>query len=164
MSFTESSHIDAKNRSKNDYIHLKKEDFHHVMCFGTFDLFHPGHKYYISEASKLASHMTIVIARDARVAHGKGRTSIHKEGERLESVKTAFPTARVILGDEHDIFAPIRTLEPDILAFGYDQRVPEEKLHELFPHISITRIGGYETDRWKSSILRDKETKPKDKA
>lgn len=99
--------------------------------------------------------MTIVIARDARVAHGKGRTSIHKEGERLESVKTAFPTASVILGDEHDIFAPIRTLKPDILAFGYDQRVPEEKLYELFPHITIIRIGGYETEKWKSSLLRE---------
>lgn len=24
-----------------------------VMTFGTFDLFHPGHKYYLSEARKL---------------------------------------------------------------------------------------------------------------
>ncbi len=43
---------------------------------------------------------------------------------------------------------------PDVLAFGYDQRVPEEKIHELFPKIEIRRIGGYETDKWKSSLLR----------
>jgi cytidyltransferase-like protein len=39
----------------------------HVMSFGTFDIFHPGHIYYISEAEKLAGSLTIVIARDARV-------------------------------------------------------------------------------------------------
>ncbi len=66
----------------------------------------------------------------------------------------AFPDADVILGDESDIFAPIRTLHPDLLAFGYDQRVPEEKLHELFPTLEFVRIGGYETEKWKSSKLR----------
>jgi glycerol-3-phosphate cytidylyltransferase-like family protein len=60
----------------------------------------------------------------------------------------------VILGDEHDIFAPIRELHPDILAFGYDQRVPEDKIRELFPDIEIVRVGGHETEKYKSSLLR----------
>ena len=41
------------------------------MCFGTFDIFHLGHAYYLSEASRLADHMTVVIARDHRVFSGK---------------------------------------------------------------------------------------------
>jgi glycerol-3-phosphate cytidylyltransferase-like family protein len=98
--------------------------------------------------------MTVVIARDHRVFSWKWRDPIHNEKSRLETVQEAFPDARVILGDELDIFAPIRTLHPDILAFGYDQRVPEDRIRELFPHIDIVRIGGYETDRWKSSLLR----------
>ena len=53
-----------------------------------------------------------------------------------------------------DIFAPIRRYSPDVLVFGYDQRVPEEKIREFFPDIEIRRIGGFETDRWKSSLLR----------
>jgi glycerol-3-phosphate cytidylyltransferase-like family protein len=60
----------------------------------------------------------------------------------------------VILGDERDIFARIRTLHPDLLAFGYDQRVPEDKIGELFPDIEIVRVGGYETEKYKSSLLR----------
>ena len=131
------------------------------MTFGTFDLFHPGHIYYLSEAEKLADQLIVIIARDVRVAHGKGRSSLHKEGERLESVKTAFPTASVILGHESDIFTPIREHHPDILAFGYDQYVPEEKIRELFPAIEIVRVGGYETEKWKSSILRGQDSKPK---
>ena len=124
------------------------------MCFGTFDIFHPGHEYYLSQASKLADELIVVIARDHRVISGKGRDPIHPESDRLKNVENAFPQARVILGDDHDIFAPIREYTPDILAFGYDQRVPEERIHELFPGVAIVRIGGYETDRYKSSLLR----------
>lgn len=69
-------------------------------------------------------------------------------------VERAFPDAHVILGHESDIFSPLRELQPDLLAFGYDQRVPEDIIREKFPQIEIVRIGGYETERYKSSILR----------
>lgn len=99
--------------------------------------------------------MIVVIARDHRVTSGKGRSSIHDEDTRLKSVQGAFPDAIVILGDMVDMFAPLRTYQPDVLAFGYDQKVPEEKIRELFPDIEIVRIGGYQTEKWKSSLLRD---------
>jgi FAD synthetase len=126
------------------------------MCFGTFDIFHPGHVYYISEAEKLGDNLTIVIARDARVAKLKWRIPKDDETIRMQNVRYAFRDATVILGNESDIFAPLRIYTPDILAFGYDQRVPEEEIRELFSGIEIVRIGGYEVEKWKSSILRDK--------
>lgn len=129
--------------------------FDHVMCFGTFDILHPWHRYYLSSASWLAREMTIVIARDSRVLSGKWRVPIHDEMTRLWHVSWAFPCARVILWDQDDIFAPIRQHRPDVLAFGYDQRVPEARIRALFPALSIERIDGYEIDRWKSSLLRD---------
>ena len=125
------------------------------MCFGTFDIFHPGHQFYLSEAAKLATCMTIVIARDHRVFSGKWRDPIHNELLRRDIVERAFPDAHVILGHESDIFSPLRELQPDLLAFGYDQRVPEDKILELFPDIDIVRIGGFETEKWKSSLLRN---------
>jgi FAD synthetase len=126
------------------------------MCFGTFDIFHPGHVYYISEAEKLGDSLIIVIARDARVAKLKWRPPHDNEDIRLKNVSCAFRNATVILGDASDIFTPLRQYTPDILAFGYDQRVPEEEIRELFSGIEIVRIGGYEVEKWKSSILRDK--------
>jgi bifunctional ADP-heptose synthase (sugar kinase/adenylyltransferase) len=71
MSFTDSSHSDAKSIQKNRDKPLLDKEFDHVMCFGTFDIFHPGHEFYLREAQKFASKMTIVIARDARVFSGK---------------------------------------------------------------------------------------------
>jgi glycerol-3-phosphate cytidylyltransferase-like family protein len=67
MSSPDHSTIDAKNRSKKS----PKNHFSHVMCFGTFDIFHPGHEYYLGSAEKMADCMTIVIARDHRVFSGK---------------------------------------------------------------------------------------------
>jgi FAD synthetase len=124
------------------------------MCFGTFDIFHPGHVYYISEAEKLGDSLIIVIARDARVTKIKWRPPHDSEDIRLTNVSCAFRNATVILGDASDIFAPLRQYAPDILAFGYDQKVPEEEIRELFSHIEIVRIGGYEVEKWKSSLLR----------
>ncbi len=126
------------------------------MCFGTFDTFHPGHEYYLSESAKLAERMTIVIARDHRVFSGKWRDPIHDELVRKESVERVFPDAEVILGHSCDIFAPIRDRWPDILSFGYDQRVPEEKIHDFFPAIEIVRISWFEPEKHKSSLMREK--------
>ena len=154
MSFADTHHPDAKNSIKNTYKKTPKKHFQHVMCFGTFDIFHPGHQFYLSESEKLASRMTVIIARDHRVFSGKWRDPIHSEQLRRDIVERSFPDAHVILGDERDILAPLRELQPDLLAFGYDQRVPEDMIHELFPDIEIVRIGGHEVEKWKSSILR----------
>ncbi len=157
MSFPPAEHQRAKTDREIPSPSWSEKTVDHVMCFGTFDIFHPGHSYYLSEAQKYAKKMTVIIARDHRVFSGKWRDPVHLEWERFTSVKEAFPSANVILGDERDIFAPIRELHPDLLAFGYDQRVPIEKLRELFPTLEIVRIGGYEIEKWKSSLLRRNE-------
>jgi FAD synthetase len=154
MSFPDYQHpVEEKSCPYTDSSFLQKQ-FDHVMCFGTFDIFHPGHVFYLSEAQKFAHDMTVVIARDTRVLEKKWREPLDNEDKRLKNVQKTFPFARVILGDECDIFAPIHTLKPDLLAFGYDQRVPEDKIQELFPTIEVVRIGGFETEKWKSSLLR----------
>ncbi len=158
MSFTDSSHMEEENICPYSHTSLHEKQFDHVMCFGTFDIFHPGHVFYLTEAQKFAHEMTIIIARDTRVISGKWKHPLHNEEERLKSVKKAFPAAQVILGDKHDIFAHIRTLHPDLLAFGYDQKVPLKKIHELFPSLEIVRICGHETEKWKSSLLRHRHS------
>ncbi len=71
MSFADTPHPEAKNQSIIPDMTLPEKKFDHVMCFGTFDIFHPGHEYYLREAEKYAHRMTVVIARDHRVFSGK---------------------------------------------------------------------------------------------
>ena len=71
MSFADSIDSDAESIQKNQEKHISDIEFDHVMCCGTFDLFHPGHEFYLRSAQKFAQKMTVVIARDARVISGK---------------------------------------------------------------------------------------------
>ncbi len=123
------------------------------MVFGTFDILHPGHIFYITKAMKIARKIIIVVARDSRVLERKKRRPIHSENQRRERLTKIFPKAKVILGDENDIFAPIYEFEPDVLVFGYDQYIPPN-LEEKFPNICTRKIGPHHERVFKSSIIR----------
>jgi FAD synthetase len=38
-----------------------------VMTFGTFDVFHPGHRFYLTEARKLGGRLIVIVALDSTV-------------------------------------------------------------------------------------------------
>lgn len=126
------------------------------MAFGTFDLFHPGHEYYLREAAKLWDELIVIVARDTRVLTMKLRSSIHTELTRLDNVVHAFPEAMVLLGDEKDMMEPLRIYAPDIIALWYDQFFPEERVRSVLPNVWVVRIDGFMTDVHKSSLLRQK--------
>lgn len=126
------------------------------MAFGTFDLFHPGHEYYLREAAKLWDELIVIVARDARVLTMKLRSPIHTELTRLDNVVHAFPEAMVLLGDEKDMMEPLRIYTPDIIALWYDQFFPEEMVRSVLPNVWVVRIDGFMTDLHKSSLLRQK--------
>lgn len=76
------------------------------------------------------------------------------ENIRRETVQKQFPHATVVLGDIVDKYKVICDYQPDILAFGYDQRVNEEELSKLFPRIQTVRITDHKSDIYKSSLLK----------
>ena len=74
-----------------------------VLIAGNFDVVHPGHIYFLTEAAKLVK-VTVIIARDETIKKFKGRAPIFNEEERkliLESMKMV---DKVILGDKKDFF------------------------------------------------------------
>jgi len=96
-----------------------------VIVGGTFDLIHPGHIFYLSEASKYGLVYAIV-ARDNNVLKIKGRKPILDQVSRLvvtESIKYVY---KAILGDATDMYKPIEMIRPDIIFLGPDQPVNEE--------------------------------------
>lgn len=68
-----------------------------VMTFGTFDLFHPGHKYYLSEAHKEGDYLITVIARDETVSDLKGKSTRESEEIRKKKVIESGLSDEVIL-------------------------------------------------------------------
>jgi FAD synthetase len=129
-----------------------------VMTFGTFDLFHPGHKYYLSEASNLGDYLITVVARDTTVEQVKGKKPRESEKIRLMKLQESWYTDEAILGSETDHYAVILEKKPDILCFGYDQQsFNDERLqyflkkNNLYPEIII--LPAFQPERWKSSKL-----------
>lgn len=82
---------------------------------------------------------------------------IKKKISQKKSINSAQNFA--IIGDEKNIFAPIEKYKPEILLFGYDQKVPETILKEKFPKIITKRIESFKPEKYKSTILRKKLTK-----
>lgn len=121
-----------------------------VLLFGTFDHFHPGHVFLLREAQE-RGEVTVVVARDVNVERIKGRLPRQNEGERRAAAEKACPGVTVILGDLEDFLAPIRSICPDLIILGYDQKLPPG-VSEADLQVPVERLPGHEPHRWKSSI------------
>jgi FAD synthetase len=97
-----------------------------VLATGTFDLLHPGHLLYLSEAKALGDELYVIVARDSTVKHKP--KPIIPEGQRLEMVQSLRIVDEALLGDEQDMFRPLRDIKPDIVALGKNQFFSETEL------------------------------------
>ncbi len=102
------------------------------MVFGTFDLFHPGHRSLLEQALRLGK-VTVVVARSSNVLRIKGRKPKQSDQVRLDAVSKAFPQVHVILGDRKEFLAPLRQWKPTLLFLGYDQYLPPGVSEEDLP-------------------------------
>lgn len=139
-----------------------------VMIFGTFDVFHPGHRFFIEEAMKkrkkknvkrkndqlptASCQLIVVIARDVTVKRLKPLLR-NSEQVRMKAVQEAFPELTVVLGDEQDPMEVVRKYQPNLVCLGYDQIGFSEELQKNFPEIVIERIEAFEPEKYKSSKM-----------
>jgi FAD synthetase len=131
-----------------------------VLAFGTFDLLHPGHEYYLAKASKYGE-LYVIVARDATVEKVKQKEAINSEKERLASLKRLPYVKSAMLGSRNadDRYALIEKIKPDIICLGYDQRSFTLNLKEnlakrgVKPRIIRFRKS-HKPNEYKSSILR----------
>lgn len=98
-----------------------------VLATGTFEILHPGHLLFLEEAKKLGDELFVIIGRDVNVRKQK-RTPIIPEEQRLRMVSALKMVDKAMLGSEKDIYEPLYSVKPDIIALGYDQAFDEEKL------------------------------------
>lgn len=97
-----------------------------VLATGTFDLLHPGHLLYLSDAKALGDELYVIVARDSTIKHKP--KPIIPEGQRLAMVQALRIVDEALLGDEQDMFKPLREINPDIIALGKNQFFKENEL------------------------------------
>jgi FAD synthetase len=91
-----------------------------VMATGVFDLLHPGHVFFLTEAKALGDELVVVVARDqtARRLKREPYVSEHLRRQMVEALK---PVDRAILGSATDIYQTVVNEKPQIIALGYNQ-------------------------------------------
>ena len=99
-----------------------------ILATGTFDLLHPGHIYFLTQARALGDELFVIVARDSNVTH-KPKPIVPEE-QRLEMVSALGIVDKALLGSEKDMFEPLKQIRPDIIALGYDQRFDAKLLEE----------------------------------
>ncbi|MEW6433830.1 MAG: adenylyltransferase/cytidyltransferase family protein [Myxococcota bacterium] len=107
-----------------------------VLANGVFDLLHVGHVRYLEGAKALGDRLVVAVNSDAstRAYKGPGRPVV-PEGERAELLCALACTDLVLIFDEPDVRAVIRTLQPDVHAKGTDytpESIPERAEVEAY--------------------------------
>ncbi len=97
-----------------------------VVAQGTFDLLHPGHLQYLTDAKSMGDHLHVIVARSENVTHKAD--PIVPDRQRREMIAALDPVDEALLGHTEDFFVPIREIDPDVIALGHDQHHDEEWL------------------------------------
>lgn len=124
-----------------------------VLATGTFDILHPGHIFYLEESRKLGDYLYVIVARDVNVRHKP--KPLLPETQRLMMVAALKAVDNAVLGDETDMWRPIREIKPDIITLGFNQHFNEDDLRNglkkegLSPE--IVRIPEYSRAPYSSS-------------
>ncbi len=128
-----------------------------VLVFGTFDLLHPGHIYFLNKAKACGDYLIVVITRDRHLLKLKNKKPVFLEKDRLKMMSSLKIVDQVVLGDLRlGSYQMVEKYKPDVICFGYDQ----EKLKQNFiasskrvKSIKIYTISVYKSGHYSSRKL-----------
>jgi len=130
-----------------------------IIVFGSFDPLHEGHRNFFKQAKQLGDYLVVVVARDENIERIKNREARIKEDKRLQAVRNEKLVDQAVLGDIGENYTIIDKIKPDIIAIGYDQKVPEGLKNHLKKYRIIT-LKPFKPEVYKSSKLAPSSSLP----
>jgi cytidyltransferase-like protein len=132
-----------------------------VLLFGTFDLLHEGHKYIFKQLNELGYNIIICLAQDEVVKRLKTKEPVNKFANRKKTLENTGLIKKVIKGDDKQgKFSTILTVNPDVIAVGYDQNELQKAIEKWMTvnnkNIPIIKMQPFNPKIYKSSLLRNK--------
>jgi cytidyltransferase-like protein len=129
-----------------------------VLAGGVYDVLHLGHLAALTEAKSLGDVLVAVVATDITIGMLKGRKPIFPEEDRRALVEGIKPVDKAILGYEDVGMGYEQVLidvQPDIVAFGYDQSNLENSVKEIIQRhnlkIQTVKLSKFDHEKYLSS-------------
>lgn len=146
---------------KNDVALARSHDIS-VLTFGSFDVVHAGHQYYLWESRKYGNSLSTIVASDENIQKIKWKAPLLSLEKRVQAVEELWFSDQVIPGSKSNPMKWIEQLKPDIICLWYDQRWPfVEKLEWEIKNVGLTtqiiRIAAFHPETFKSSIIKKKD-------
>jgi len=129
-------------RGENSRFWLKREErekFTVALTGGAFDILHIGHALTLKKAREQADLLIVVVSTDERVKELKKREPIHGADYRRDMVASMKYVDAAIVGSK-DIMGTFYRVRPDIVVFGYDQKVMELPVPVKTVHLTEVKI------------------------
>ena len=128
-----------------------------VIAFGTFDLLHKGHIYFLKKAKEKGS-LLVIVGRDRNVEKVKGKKPVNNEKKRLNKIRKLNFVDKAVLGYKKDKYKIIEKIKPDVICLGYDQnsftKNLREELNKRRIKAKIIRLRSYKKNIYKSSKIK----------
>lgn len=109
-----------------------------VVCYGHFNVIHPGHMRYLKYARSLGDHLIVALQDDASLVDAEAENYFPEE-ERAEGVSSLHIVENVIILDNGKLDEFVRLIKPRILVLGSEHEFePDEKIDS-----AITQLKEY---------------------
>jgi len=93
-----------------------------VLVFGTFDIIHPGHQWFLRKAASYGDRLVAVVSRDRFVRDWKGKSTVRDEVSRIHDLEESGLVDQAVLSDpEIRTYRIVDEIQPDIICLGHDQ-------------------------------------------
>ncbi len=130
-----------------------------ILVFGTFDIFHAGHRNFLKQARHYGDFLKVIVAKDETVLRVKKQSPQNKENQRAMAIKNSSLVDEVALGGLGDKYQVVKEYAPDVICLGYDQHFFVEELEKKLKafgleNTKIIRLEPYKENIYKSSLLR----------
>lgn len=128
------------------------------MCFGTFDLMHPGHVHFLTRAARHGDELYVVLARDERRAALTGMKPIHTVRERAAMIGALRVVTRALVGHATDMLWHVKRIRPRTIVLGHDQKTGVAELTAWLaqhaPHTRMVRLTAFHRSRYTTSGIK----------
>lgn len=104
-----------------------------VFAAGCFNRVHPAHLRLLRQAKVLGDRLVVVLSNDA---HNKKPNAVPaaERKKRLESYGIA---DEVRVGDADSFAESLRSVHPDVLVLGYDQKLPDPETEQAVAALGV---------------------------